>query len=318
MKVTTKRKEPIAMPVIYVDVLLAVNLLIDFLLLSGTAYLLRIPRKRRRLVLAAAVGAASALAVFLPAMPWALSLAYKLGVAALMTVIAYPSPGVRAFFRQLAAFFLVSVGFAGAAFALWSVAAPRGLSVINGVVYYDVPPLLLVAFSVISYLLLRLFDRITRKKASRGRLYRLQIDGGAGVAEINALCDTGLQLTEGFSGAPVAVVRMDAVEECLPFNLRQSLQAVLRGKEDELSSHAALRSRLRLIPYHTVDGEGYLPAFQPVRVTLIAPGERADVSGAFVAVTRRMKSREYEALIGVDLTDRLKGDAYRETQAAIR
>ena len=65
------------MPVIYLDVLLAVNLLIDFLLLSATAYLLHIPVKRWRLVISAVIGAASAALIFLPPLPALASLGIK-------------------------------------------------------------------------------------------------------------------------------------------------------------------------------------------------------------------------------------------------
>ena len=48
------------MPVIYLDVLLALNLFIDFLLLSAAARILRIPGRTGRRVLGALLGAACA------------------------------------------------------------------------------------------------------------------------------------------------------------------------------------------------------------------------------------------------------------------
>ena len=47
------------MPVIYIDVLLALNLWIDFILLLATARILRLPRRRWRMVLGALLGAAT-------------------------------------------------------------------------------------------------------------------------------------------------------------------------------------------------------------------------------------------------------------------
>ena len=44
------------MPVIYIDVLLALNLWIDFILLLATARILRLPRRRWRMVLGALLG----------------------------------------------------------------------------------------------------------------------------------------------------------------------------------------------------------------------------------------------------------------------
>lgn len=294
------------MPVIYIDVLLAINLLIDFLLLSATAYLLHIPVKRRRLVLGAGLGAASAGIIFLPELPVPVTLLIKLATAALLVAIAFPKKGWRAYIKQLLVFFGVSTLFAGVAFALWTALTPPDMAVINGVVYYDVPPLWLVVFSVASYGLLRLYDRLFRKKAPRTGVYRLRIDGGAGMVELNALYDTGHHVTEQFSGSPVAIVRYEAIASCLPANLRESLFLLLEGQGDDLSAHAALKSRLRLIPFHSMGGEGVLPAFRPVGMTLSdGKGHTVRVDGAYVAVSHRLKSREYEGLIGSELTDQL-------------
>ncbi len=58
------------MPVIYLDVLVVLNWFIDFLLLSSTSRILRLPFKRWRLVLGALLGGISSCLIFLPAMPF--------------------------------------------------------------------------------------------------------------------------------------------------------------------------------------------------------------------------------------------------------
>ncbi len=294
------------MPVIYIDVLLAVNLLIDFLLLSATAYLLHVPAKRWRTVVGAVCGALCSCIIFLPPLPLMATVGIKLAAAAGIIRISFPWRGAASYFKQMIVFFVVSTVFAGVAFGLWVAFVPQGMAVINGVVYYDVPPLLLVFFSVVSYGLLRLYDRYMRKKAPRQGIYRLKIDGGAGMTEVNALYDTGHHITEQFSGSPVVIVHYDALKSSLPANLQQSLLLMMDGKSDELSSHAALKSRMRLIPFHSMGGAGLLPAFRPVGMWLSdGAGHTVDIGGAYVAVSRRLKSREYQALIGSDLTDML-------------
>lgn len=293
------------MPVIYLDVLLAVNLLIDFLLLSATAYLLHIPVRRWRLVVAAVAGAASATLILLPPLPTLASLGIKLALAACLVRIAFAWNGLARFIKQCWLFFVVSVVFVGVAFGLWTAFSPRGMTVVNGVVYYDVPPGLLVLFSVISYLLLRLYDRITRKKAPRQQIYRLRIDGGAGMVELNALYDTGHHITEQFSGSPVVIVQWHELAGCLPVNLQQSLQRLLDGQPDDLSAHAALKNRLRLIPIHTMGGDGCLPAFRPVGMTVSDGTHTVGIDGAYIAVSHELKSREYQALFGNDIAELL-------------
>ena len=307
------------MPVIYIDVRVALNLLIDFLLLSATARLLRLPRRRWRLVLGAFAGALSACLVLLPDPPPLLSVLVKLASAALIVRLSFRWFGMLSYIKQLAVFFISSALFAGLAYALWFFAAPDGFYVMNGVVYYNVSPLMLTVLTVISYGAIWLYDRFTAKKTPAGREYRLLIDCGRGTASVRALHDTGNGLTDAFTGSPVAVVNAAALEGYLPDELATALR---RSTEDpctvadagpasesgEAPGGAAVRTRLRLIPFQSLGGTGLLPAFRPRHLTVVAPnGTGRDVSGAFVAVAPSLGRGEYQALIGSDIAALLEG-----------
>ncbi len=289
------------MRVIYIDVLMALNLFIDFLLLTVTARLLRRPRKRWRLVLGALLGAACACLIFLPAMPALLSMLVKLAAAALIVKVSFAWAGPLGYLKELVTFFVAGTLFAGMAYAFWFFAAPEGFYVVNGVVYYDVSPLMLVALTVLSYGVLWLYDRLTRQKAPEGCDYRLLVDFGEGEASLKTLYDTGNHLTEAFSGSPVAVVCTEAVKAVLP----AALAAQAAGLSDAAASGEALSAApggLRLIPYRSVGGNGLLPAFRPRKMLLInGRGAGRDVTGAYVALTSALGRGDYEALIGCEL-----------------
>ena len=112
--------------VLYLDVLLAVNWVIDFLLLHATARAWRVPHRAWRLTVGAAVGAACCCVVLLPPLPTLLSVLYKAAGALLMVWIAF---GRRRLWRHTAALFLLSTAVAGVAVALWWLVAPPGLAV---------------------------------------------------------------------------------------------------------------------------------------------------------------------------------------------
>lgn len=61
------------MPVLYLDVLIAVNLLIDFLLLSAAARILRLPVRRAGFWLVHLLGLLSCCMILLPPLPAAVS-----------------------------------------------------------------------------------------------------------------------------------------------------------------------------------------------------------------------------------------------------
>lgn len=83
MEYTDARKGGRAVPVpIYVDILLCVNLYINYLLLQLTQKVLRRPFQKGRVVLASAAGAACSLLMLLPPLPGLLLFFLRLLLAA--------------------------------------------------------------------------------------------------------------------------------------------------------------------------------------------------------------------------------------------
>ncbi|HCA29192.1 MAG TPA: hypothetical protein DEP23_06345 [Ruminococcaceae bacterium] len=308
------------MPVIYIDILIALNLFIDFLLLSAVSRILRLPPKRFRLVLGAIAGSACSCMLFLPALPVPISFLLKAVCACIIIRIAFIWRSFILYIKQLAVFLVCSALFGGIAFAIWFFAAPAGFYVINGVVYYNVSPLMLTALTVISYFAISIYDRLTHKRLSLGQEYRLILDCGNGTVSLRTLYDTGHHVTEIFSGSPVAVVRFGAIESYLSEELHKSISNTLDNNdsyqgtdtsEGVEGSHggvaAAVRSRLRMIPLHTVSGTGLLPAFVPTHMDLVSSQDaNTDITGAYVAICRILGRGEYDAIIGTDLVNLLE------------
>ncbi len=270
------------MPVVYADVLVALNWLADYLLLAAVAVVLRLPAKRWRLVLAGLLGGVCACLIFLPPLPGLWWLLTNVAVAGGMVAIAFSFHSVLAFLKRTAVLFILSALFSGVVAALSRFTAGEAVVVSNGQVYADLSPLLLAALATVSYGAIRLYERLTRKHLPQGGEYRLYIEDESTVYEGKALHDTGLHLREPFSGAPVILVE------------REGAGALF----STLPPH-----RLRRIPYRSVGGNGLLTAFRPrcIRLRKIGGRER-DVSGAYVALTEELGRGEYEALIGSELT----------------
>ena len=270
------------MPVVYADVLVTLNWLVDYLLLSAVAVVLRIPVRRWRMVIAALVGGFSSCLIFLPPVPVPIRLVTDVTVAAVMVGIGFSFCGMAVFAKRTAVLFILSALFAGVVSALVQWTAGDILVVGNGQVYADISPIQLALFSVVSYASVRVYERVTRKHLSAEGEYHLHIEEDGGVYEGRALHDTGLHLREPFSGASVIVVEREPLTKALP---------------------AVPKERIRMIPYRSVGGDGLLTAFRPKRVRLERRGKERDVTGVYVAVTETLGRGEYEALIGSDLTE---------------
>lgn len=273
--------------VIYVDILLALNWWIDFLLLLGVRRAMGGGARSWRLAVGALAGAVSCLALFLPPMAVWLTLGVRLLAAALMVVVAFRFRSWRDFWRRVLLLFALSAGLAGLCGALYFFVAPQGFYVFNGVVYYSVPPLLLVVLTVVCYGILWLAEQLLRRRAPKEHLFRVRLTHDGRSITFPCLYDSGNHLTEPFSGHPVMVVERGVAEELLP----------VPPSVEDLPADGGWR----LIPYDTLGGGGLLPAFSTVSATVLLRGEAHPLPPCYVAVCDGLGRGEYRGLMGSEL-----------------
>ena len=249
---------------VYADVLMAVNFLIDYLLLLFCGRLGGRAIFRRRLLLGALIGALVSLVIFLPPLPfWAMT-GIKLLSAAAMVALAFRWQGVRGFCWDVFLFFTVSFLLAGICLGLWLGFGAGGLFCRNGVTYFQVSlPVLLGTVSG-AYLLLTLYDRLRRSPAGETAAVTLSRNGRT--IRLRALRDSGNRLKEPFSGSPVAVAELAPVLSLLT---EEEAAAALAPDYPTGESPPSLRP----VPCRTVQGAGLLPAFRPDRVEVTGAGE---------------------------------------------
>ena len=281
--------------IIYIDVLLVINWWIDYLLLLGVRRALGCGGSNRRLVAGALVGAVGSLVLLLPPLPLLLSLTVKLGTAALMVLVAFRRRTWRDFLRRLLLLFGLSAGFAGVSGALYFYVAPADFYVFNGVVYYAVPPLLLVGLTVAGYGVLTAAEKLLRRRAPARMTYRVRIYGAEKQTVCTCLYDSGNHLVEPFSGRPVLVVERSVAEEVVE----------VPASIEQLPPHS--EAGWRLVPFDSLGGSGLLPAFVPRRLTVEQGREQVEAEACYVAVCDRLGGGEYRGLMGSAMGECLKG-----------
>lgn len=277
------------MPVIYIDILFALNLWIDFLLLLAVARLLRRPYRRWRLLSAAAVGAALACFVFLSGLPWWATLLLRVGGSALMVLIGFARAGIKRFFAAVAVLELTAAVFAGVVLAVWLIVRPDGLYIVDGVAYYDISPLVLALLTAVTYGVLCAVDHFAGRRVRENTVYHLHIRAGACTVHLPCMYDSGHHLQEPFSGRSVIVADAEAVLPVCP----PAIPDWLCGGNAE---------GVRVIPYRTVGGGGLLPAFCPEKAVLSdEKGRQYTLDGVYIAVSQQLQCGDCRAIIGKEL-----------------
>ncbi len=269
------------MEVIYIDSLFFLNLGVDYLLCLASARICGLYLRRRRYVLAALLGAAYSVAVYLPGLGFLASWPGKLAAAALMSLVAYGRE--KRPMRCCAVFLAVSAAFGGALWAM-SISAGAGGSAPMPLAVFV--PAFALCYAGLS-LIFRRRARLAEEKRVAVELRFLRRE-----ARFMALLDTGNSLFDPVSGMEVMVVSAHALSPVLA-----DYPGLAACPAVELVERAArfpeLAGRFRLIPYSAVGGAGLLAAFRPDALTV--DGEtRAEL---LAAVSPELQGDGFEAVI---------------------
>lgn len=272
---------------IYGDVLVIVNLYVDFFLLWCTNRTLHLRGKNWRLILGALVGALCALVCLLP-QPWWVSMVWGAVSAMLTTAAAFCPLTPRGFIKASLCFWAFSLLLAGFFLFLIRWAAPYQVAVVGHAVYFGLSPLLLFLFTGGAYLVFWLFQKLFHREDLAQRVCRLSILQDGKTVTLWAKADTGCVLREPFSGLPVIVCQASALKDLAP----PGIEEALRQKD------TASLEGLRLVPFESVGGAGVLPAFRPEKVCRLPEGTPLR---CYVALwDHQFPSGEFQALYGPD------------------
>lgn len=224
---------------IYVDVLIFLNVFITYFLLLGVQKLLKLKTSTKRLILSSLAGGIFSLLALLPELSFVLSILYKLSVASVLVLIAFRKCHIKEFAKRTFTFFVVSFLFCGIMIMLYSLLKPNNLVIINDVVYFHISPLFLLSSTVICYLILRIYQHITRRRNSLHHIYSVTVFLKSKSVTFDGRIDTGCSLTEPFSGADVII-----------------------AEKSVLKNLAYDESNMRVIPFSSLGGSGIIKGFR--------------------------------------------------------
>ncbi len=277
--------------VVYADVLIVLNLFVNFFLLKLTARLGREGARTGRMILGAFIGALFSLSIFLPPIGAWLESLFHLCLSAVIVLVTFGFDRPRCFARRIAVFFVASFLYAGCMMGVWAVSRSERVAIQNGMVYVDISPTVLLVTTGLCYLILSLLRFIGKKQAFHGKRCRLIFTLNQREVRVTALVDTGHSLTDQFTDKPVVIVEQSVAEQLLQTTLTKEIVAT-DGKPI---------SGFRVIPYSAVGGHGLLPAFSPDKAEWEERGERRSLEPLLLAVSEEPLGQDYRAIVSPEL-----------------
>ncbi len=252
--------------VYYIDILFLVNFVINYILLSVTAFIGRLPKKQWRIMLSAVLGAIYAVCIFFPDFSAIYSALFKITFSLFMLSVAYNLKSIRTFAKATGLFYLCTFIMGGGVFALFcftDTGQKLGAVVSNGILYINLPWKLLFISVFASYIIIRLLYYAVRTGIARDNmLVKIKVFLNGKSVEMDALIDTGNALCEPLGGAPVIVAEFDALKAILPEGMEE--EKIMAGGNPE-----GMEERIRIIPYSSIGKDnGILVGFRPDRISV--------------------------------------------------
>ena len=266
---------------VYADILIILELAVNYFLLALTAALLRLESSIPRQLAAALVGALSSLTIFLPEFSEPLLVAIQLLVALIMACVAFSARRLKRVLRNTAVLFAVSCGYAGGMMAIWTLLHPSGMVVHNSVVYFNISPLFLVLFSTGAYFAVMLFRYILGRNASLAERCTVKLFAQQSSIELEAIADTGNSLEDVFGLSEIIIAD------------RAAAYALL----GDLDSNDELKKRYRALPCSTVSGDGMLDGYRCDKAYIEYNGKTLELRRPILAVSKQSLGQDYSAIV---------------------
>lgn len=249
---------------IYIDILIAVNLFINYILLLLTAKFLSLKWKSIRLVFGEILSGIYSLYILFPETNLFLSILVKLIMSITIVWCVFGFKSLKSFIKITLCFYAINFLFSGMMLGLWILFRPSSMEMNNGVVYFNISPLVLIASTIVSYFIIEIFYRIIGKNHIKNSFYEIKINIEDSPVKLKAKVDTGNILREPFSNLPVIIVRKSTAEKIIPPKLLGLLDNYYQNTNN-ISSYE-VKYPIRMVPFKTVAGSGVFPAFKPKNI----------------------------------------------------
>ncbi len=286
---------------VYLDVLIILNIYVNYFLLKATAKLTHTKLYTSKCVISSLAGSLFSLTILLPPLNLALTFLIKLLAALAVVALAFGISDIKRFFKTTLFFLAINFIFAGIMLAIYIFIQPNFMGFNNAYFYIDFSLITLVISTIIAYLAVSIIRRLLDRKAIFNEKYSIIISANGNILVLNAIPDTGNTLVDIFSGQPVIICSTNKLSKILPNDF---CSVVNFNKIDELKNfvlkHKELKG-LRLIPFSTINSGGVIPIFSPDRVCIKAEStnEYKDVN-ALIGICEN-QGNTYDAIFNPNL-----------------
>lgn len=225
--------------VIYVDVLVSVNFIVDFLLLSLTSLLSGIDIRAKRQIPAALLGGFSSLYIFFEFSNLIFDIFFRIFCSSILVLICLGIKPIKGFFKFLLFYYLSACLLGGIMQFCAGVLRLDFVAVNNSYFYLNISPFLLIITTLIIYLTIKLFLRF-KKSRQIDEQCKITLFFKERKMTFNGLVDNGNKAKDILGKADIIFISLSSFIEII---------GTTPSKAEE-----EYKNRFRIIPINTVNG----------------------------------------------------------------
>ena len=294
---------------IYVDVVLLENLCMNYIILFGTGYVIRLKIKHLRILLSSLIGAIYAILAYAGIFPMYANIFVKIVLSICMVYIAFYPKNIKGMVKELIVFYLVSFALGGCAFALLYIVRPQDIFMKDGVYIGTYPIKIALLGGIVGFVVTYIAFKVVKTRMTKNELiYDMVIKIKDKELTTKVMLDTGNMLKDPISNMPVVLVEKSILYPILPKELLENSKNILGGdfKENE-DINNEYRTRLRIIPFTSVGKQnGMMLGIKVDEIKIITDVDEVINDNAIICVYEKefSKRKKYFGLIGIDLLER--------------
>lgn len=267
--------------IIYADILIIVNSLVDYFLLLLTFKLSGNKLKIFRLIFSALIGGFSSLYIFYPNNNTLINLIFKSVICFLMTLISIGFPNIKQFIKFQFTLFAVSVLYGGIFHALISVFNISGLFIQNGITYFNISPVFLCVATAFYYIITIILTKIFKSSSSFAENCEILVTCEKKTLNLKGIIDTGNSATDIFGKSEIIITDTKSFDE------------IFQNDTEDMN----LYSRLRLVPCATVSGEDVLKGYRCDSAIIKTKTQTKEIEKPILAKAKINLNDGYNAII---------------------
>ena len=293
---------------VYIDVVLIENLCMNYIILFGTGYIIKLKIKHWRIIISSLIGAVYAILAYMRIFPLYANVVVKIILSICMVYVAFNPKNVKVIIKELIVFYLVSFALGGCAFALLYIVKPQDIFMKDGVYIGTYPIKIALLGGVVGFIITYIGFKVVKTRMDKNELiYEVIVKINRKELTTKVLLDTGNMLKDPISNNPVILIEKKILYNFLPKELIENTKNVLGGDfKENYDVENEYRTRLRIIPFTSVGKQnGMMLGIKVDEIKVITDIDEIINTNAIICVYEKefSKKEKYFGLMGIDLLE---------------